>query len=528
MTERRSKLLVVFAVWLSFLVVSLSSSPIPGVNESHYLTKSKHFWNPEWCSRDFFLTSFSAHRVFYQTVGCLTLWFDLPTVAVIGRVVGMGLLAISWTTLVSRLTHCSFERDRSSIGEQQTPQPTPWAALLSAWIFLGLQAIGNLSGEWLIGGLESKVIAFAFVFWGISARLTQRFKTAALCGGAAIAFHPIVGLWHVVAMGFAEVPDLKSFFADLNSSRPRRRLWVEAALLIVTALPGLWPAFQLLQTSDSRASYVANFVQVFYRLKHHLDPMDFGIWNYAGYVLLALIWTALLIFVARRERFSLRDRWWMAYIAATALFAFCGFLVGLGVRPAQEMWGYRWRMGLLKFYPFRLFDLMLPVAVAVIAARVMGGRRQRLVWTIAFLGFAYATVEEHLHEPPLPWTRQARTDWKSACAWIAANTPTDSLFLTPIESDSFKWYAQRAEVVNFKDCPQDAAGIVEWNQRLQWLDRWSKAAFEDQRYSVEELHALRRKTKAEFAMARSRVPYEADLIYSNETFNVFRLPNLPE
>ncbi len=531
-------MLVVVAVWLSFLLVSLSCSPIPGVNESHYLTKSKHFWNPGWCSRDFFLASFPAHRVFYQTVGVLTLWFDLATVAVIGRTIGTGLLAIGWTTMVSSLTQArspasddSCRRTRETSNRTRASSATcstAWTPLIAAWGVLGLQAIGNLSGEWLIGGFESKVIAFAFVFWGISARLTQQFKTAALCSGVAIAFHPIVGLWHVVAMTFVEVVDRHTIFFWKSASEPGRRLWAEAALLIVTALPGLWPAFQLLQASDEKALYVANFVQVFYRLKHHLDPMDFGVWNYAGYVLLAVIWVVLLIIAARRESLLPRDRMWMAYITATALFAVCGFLVGFGARPAPEMWGYRWRMGLLKFYPFRLFDLMLPIAVAVIGGRFAVERWQRFAWTIAFVGFGFAAIKEHLHEPPIPWTRQARADWKSACAWIAANTPADALFMTPIESDSFKWYAQRAEWVNFKDCPQDALGIVEWNARLKWIDRWSKAAFDDEQYSVEELQALRRKTKAEFAMARTRVPYEADLIYSNETFNVFRLPKIPE
>ena len=30
-------------------------------------------------------------------------------------------------------------------------------AFVAAWLFLGLQAIGNWSGEWVIGGVESKV-----------------------------------------------------------------------------------------------------------------------------------------------------------------------------------------------------------------------------------------------------------------------------------------------------------------------------------------------------------------------------------
>ena len=515
-------MLVVLAVWLSFLLVSFVSSPLPGVNEAHYFTKSKHFWNPEWCSRDFFLTSFPAHQVFYQTFGWLTLWFDLPTVAIMGRVLGTALLAVSWTALTSRLL-------QQSTADNEPTRPSPASldnVLLSAWLFLGLQAVGNLSGEWLIGGFESKVVAYAFVFGSIAARLNRRFKTAAACAGVAISFHPIVGLWHVAAACIAEIANRKSQIKNDTSPLRVRRPYAELGLLTVTALPGLWPAWQMLQAVDSRMSFAANFVQVFYRLKHHLDPMDFGLRNYLGYVVLAVVWLGLLVNLRRREQLTPSDRWWIAYLAATALFALAGFLAGVGPRPAQQMWGYDWRMRLMKFYPFRLFDLMLPIAVSAIVPRVIGAPRRRLLWAVAFVGFGGAIVEGRLFEPPFPWTREARADWQDACHWIAANTPSDALFLTPIESDSFKWYAQRAEFVNRKDCPQDAAGIVEWNRRLTLMDHWGKAGFADQRYSADELRALRRQTGAEFALTRRRVPYEADLIYSNDTFNVFRLPDV--
>jgi hypothetical protein len=57
-------------------------------------------------------------------------------------------------------------------------------------------------------------------------------------------------------------------------------------------------------------------------------------------------------------------------------------------------------------------------------------------------------------------------DWRKACAWIAGNTPADALFLTPSDQQTFKWYAGRSEVANWKDVPQDAHGLVEWNKRL--------------------------------------------------------------
>jgi hypothetical protein len=57
-------------------------------------------------------------------------------------------------------------------------------------------------------------------------------------------------------------------------------------------------------------------------------------------------------------------------------------------------------------------------------------------------------------------------DWRDACDWIRQHTPDDAVFITPKSQQSFKWYAERAEVVCWKDVPQDARAIVEWRDRL--------------------------------------------------------------
>ena len=58
-------------------------------------------------------------------------------------------------------------------------------------------------------------------------------------------------------------------------------------------------------------------------------------------------------------------------------------------------------------------------------------------------------------------------DWLAVCEWIRENTPPDSLWLTPKYQQSFKWHAQRAEVVSWKDVPQDNASVIEWYHRME-------------------------------------------------------------
>ncbi len=507
MTERRSKLLVVAAVWLSFLLTSLVSAPIPAVNEPHYLAMARHWWNPSWCADDLFLSSFPAHQVFYWTFGWLTLWFDFATVAFLGRAISLAMVAASWTSLASRLQREDLEHSspRASV-------------LLAAWLFLGLQAIGNLSGEWLIGGFESKVVAYSLVFWSITAMLDRRLLTAAACGGAAISFHPIIGLWHLAAMCFAELVQF-----DIELSRWRRWL-VAMALLVLVALPGLWPAIEMLRASSTRTSVIANYIQVYYRLKHHLDPMDFGVAKYVGYGTLGGVWWSLWWWQRRQRTGTRNARWWVGYVFAAALFVGVGLVAGMGPRPqpANLLSETHWRMVVLKFYPFRLFDLLLPVSVAILLPRLV---KQRWLWAAGVVGLLWGLVSTHALPPRNQLPAAMRADWREACRWSAANTPADTVFHTPFEAEAFKWFAQRAEYVNLKDCPQDATGVVEWNRRMLLITKWSEKSFVDnETYSADELRELVRQTGVRFAITRTRVRYDADLLYSNDTYKILRLP----
>ena len=45
----------------------------------------------------------------------------------------------------------------------------------------------------------------------------------------------------------------------------------------------------------------------------------------------------------------------------------------------------------------------------------------------------------------------------------------EALFLVPWEGQSFKWHAHRADVVNRKDIPQDAQGLmIDWPDAATW------------------------------------------------------------
>lgn len=95
--------------------------------------------------------------------------------------------------------------------------------------------------------------------------------------------------------------------------------------------------------------------------------------------------------------------------------------------------------------------------------------------------------------------------------------------LTPHDSWSFKWYAGLPEYVNFKDCPQDAAGIVEWNRRLLFQQKWFQQHYADQLYSTAELGELGQKTEAAYLMTDHLGPMEPRPVFQQGAIRVYDL-----
>ncbi|WP_166820357.1 DUF6798 domain-containing protein [Thalassoroseus pseudoceratinae] len=444
--RRRWTCLVGLAVWGSFLLVSAWQSPVPSVNEPHYLARAKHFWQPEFAPSDFFLNSSETHYVFYLTVGWLTKFTSFATAAWVGRGVALGLLAFGWTKL-SR-----------SLGLVR------WAPLYAAWLFLAMQSVGNFSGEWVVGGVEGKVFSYGLLFAGIAHWLDSRLYRCAVCLGLAISFHPVVGIWGVICGGFAEL--LRRMATWKNPSVdviPWSKILIAIGILTVCALPGIVPALQTLADATPKQTRQGTYIHVFIRLRHHLDPMEIPLGAYLGYGVLLAVW---LLIRPETER-TTNDRWWTSFVLGSVLIAIVGIGLGWGPRPALEMPYFEFRQSLLKFYPFRLVDIALPMAVSLMAARLgMRWVSQPLRRFALFaIVFAYAVFLPSANRNPSRMKPERLADWLATCEWVRENTPTDAVFYTPRSTWAFKWYAERAEYFAYKDIPQDAVNVVEWFQR---------------------------------------------------------------
>jgi hypothetical protein len=403
------------------------------------------------------------------------------------------------------------------------------------WLFLALATVGNWSGDWLIGGVEGKVLAYGCLFLAWSQAMESHWRRGAVAMGAAIAFHPVVGMWGLLATLGALL--WSSFRRDAEGSAfvPRetalrsgsRRKGATAALIVaVVALPGLIPVARImLEPVDPATRFAGNYIQVYYRLAHHLDPMTFPWRAHCGAAALALGWLIGWKAGPRGAGWN-----WLHRLTAWSLaFALVGLAIGFGPRPPQEMPGYEWRMFLLKFYPFRLADVLLPLMVSLlaaswIAARGPLGRRlnaQGALLAVVIAGTLAGAAFGTQHQR---YQRAHHADWVDACRWIRDHAPPNAVVIPPHGQWTFKWHGERPEYVNFKDCPQDVRGIVEWNRRQRVLTRWYQKAFEDDaRYSSAELRELRRQTRADYLIVQDVGPFESAPVYRNATHRVYDL-----
>ena len=523
--SRRTRLCESLAVLLMCYVFAAVHAPVPGANEPHYLAKAKHFWQSEWCAGDLFLESANAHLVFYCTVGLLTRWLDLEQTAWVARAVCCIAFTAGWVGLCRCLAH------------------RRGACSLSCAIFLLLAAIGGLSGEWVIGGAESKTIAYGFVLAAVAARLDGRAIATGCLLGLAVAFHPVVGAWSVIAYVLSELSGASPLnLRDRARSRP---VMVALALLVVCALPGLIPAARILldETLTGAANWKADYILVYGRLKHHLDPLHFHLSAWLQYLAMTLLWLILDRLTSR----GTSERWFGRFVLAAAFFVLAGFVIGFGPRPADQMAGYKWRASLLKLYPFRLFDVLLPVALAVSAARLLtrhvkgststqpwpdrgaGPESVRRLFTLrpgacgiaAVVVFLTTLVVASSSVSPDRLSPTDRKHWIRSCQWIRDNTLQSALCLTPHGSFDFKWHAHRAEFVNYKDCPQDAPGVLEWNERLRQVQQWSSAAAGDGVYSAEEIAEIASKTGITHIVTRRPRRFAIEHVFSSGEFRVY-------
>ena len=437
--SKLGELLVVF-----LLFAAAGAWPTPDVNEAHYLTRARHDFDPSWAADDFFLNSPEAHGLFTVVMGPIAAALPLPQAAWIGRVAG-------WLALAFGFVHAA----RATLSSLDS-------RLLAAAIFSLALRHTTAAGEWMIGGCEAKVFAWAGVLWAAGEIARDRWGAAwvALC--AATAVHPLVGGWGMIALV------IERFVF-------KRQLWMPAipfAAGIILALVGLWPALMLSVGVDPAVRAAATRIYVTERLPHHLLPRTFADGMIARHLLAVFVsW----LIAKHLPESDARSRLHGFALAALAI-SLAGYCIAFTETVNADV-----AYGLLKFYWFRLSDGLAPLALAIGAATILAearvleklfGSAAAVRWVVLLLlAIDLGNESRHWQLPGRDVVPRADKfmnfdSWRDICGWVANNTPADVCFIVPRRAGSFVWRTGRAEVVNWKNIPQAPESIIEWRQRL--------------------------------------------------------------
>lgn len=510
-----------------------AGDPPPAVNEAHYLVKAKNFWDPTYCSEDLFAASGKAHVTFYWTFGVLTQWMSLTAVAWIGRLVG-------WTLIAVGLSRCCH-----AIG-----LPAFRSLAVAVLWLVGIEYF-NLAGEWVVGGIEAKVPAYGLVLIGFSDIVRRKWAPAWVWLGAASAFHVLTGGWAVVAATVAFVVTERWHPAAGESRVKFFTPGLVAGGLL--ALFGLIPALRLTLGATSEASLIAAKIYSYVRIRHHLLPSDFP-WHW--FARHAVLVGALILWWRHGPSDGKQRRLIWIGLGALAI-TIGGLLVGALPALAPDL-----AARLLRYYWFRLGDAVVPLVLALgvmhllfISERNALDRKTifglRGIALVALGLFVWSSYERlRIGVPPsvshrlLGWDadaspaqqRQTFADWLAVCDWIRVATPDDEVFLTPRHQQTFKWYADRAEVVNWKDVPQDAASLLRWQERFDdvFPRQLGSVPLSAMRVPINygKLREYRRRYGVRFMLVDNRIATDQLPLVKlypaagqlNETYSVYELP----
>jgi hypothetical protein len=538
--------------------------PLPDVNETVYLTKALHHVDPSYGRGDWFLETPDAHSIFYAVMGPILAACGLESGAWVGRWLG-------WLALAIGFRHAVVPLLSTAVGR-----------LLAAALFALALRHTTAAGEWVIGGCEAKVFSWALVLAALGEIGRARFAVAVFLLGGATALHPIVGGWGLVACGLvwwrgrraggaesdgvvrraggmSSVADTLRILTPTRSPGAARgsvtvneNAGVTSAALrgglvlggVALAAWGVLPALSLSAGVDAAGRALANRIYVVERLHHHLLPWTFPEAMIARHLLAILVGTIMHRVVPAtpaRARVA-------AFREAALSISLVGCLIALAEPLAPDL-----AIGLLRYYWFRLADVVVPFTLAASAAAVLmddGVCARILPGRPAFVrGLVVAALVLDLglqsRHWPLPGRSgpQCRADtkvdaaaWADVCGWVKDHVPPGSRFLTPRGAASFTWRTGLPEVVAWKNSPQDAVSLLEWRRRI--LDCFSAdGRLVDMERSTAALGAARMRDVADrYAADHAIVPLDVagldalpfERLHANARYAVYRLAPPPE
>lgn len=420
-----------FLGWVAFLSVAtlvMFPLPVPSWSEHFYLITPLHLIDRNFLARDWTVANeYRSHLAFTYLAAGLIKVFGLGAAGWIGRLLTAILVQSGLLRLGMRLDVANR-----------------WTALLILlWMACGQSLFGS---EWMLRTFEGKTVAYGLLLWAMDHLCARRWAWAGVFAGLAFTFNPAVGL--VASTGILA--------AALVTGGNRRDWTVFTSLGVAFSLPGLMGA---LAAGRGGAATHEDWAFLYQAYRTNLDPTSSGI----ARLLLCAAMTAFCVLELRDRSLPRTARTWVAFTLGLGLPVLAGF---------AAWYSHSWQ--LLRFFPFRVFPLFLPLVFLLLLAR-----RDFLRWTgnlgragIVLVVFSlialpapFATLARQFREDLGEWSRNG--EYEQALAWSRANTPEAALLAVPPDRFDAHTLSRRAVVALFSAPRYDK--IHEWRERIEAL-----------------------------------------------------------
>lgn len=381
------------------------------------------------------------------------------------------------------------------------------AVAIAFWLAIGQSLVGD---EWIVGGFEAKEIAYIFLLYALYYFSLNRTILPAVFLGFAFAFHPAVGMWSALAVGFAL----------LWEKIPVKTLVKIVALTSIIALGGILPLIseQLAAQPDSAESW--RYI-ILVRFPWHFDPFYFS--KSATLILLAMFAFNFAVF-RRSENCAMR--FLLKFQTGLAIF----FLAAFALRWFEM---FEW----LRFLPVRLFPVFAPLffAFTVFRARTLVKSDKSKIFIVLFVFAIFVRLDPFaasfaaIRNTYASWM-VATDDFQMVSRWIAVNTPPNAVVIQPPNRRDVWYLSQRATIASY--AYQTFGRLDEWRERV--ADLTGNAVITDSQTGFEtvetafnnlsenQINEIRKKYAATYLV--SRAEYSFPVVFQSGTYKIYLLP----
>ena len=426
-----------------FVIIFLTSFKVNiSYNEMDVIPYGRAFYNEDWLKNDWYLSLKTPYRfLFSYPIGFFYDNFGFLKTIYVGRIISYILIAISATKLVNTI---SFNKSFIYY-------------LLALAVFFYYFSLGLGAGEWIVGGLDTKVFAYGFTLLSISYFIKNDIKKWLLFSGLTLSFHILIGFYNLL-----------SFLPLILVLRKNDHTYVNQIIkylpfFIISGSIGIYGIIDLLINTTNSISNIGWDIYVNIRVPHHTIPSLFS----------KKIWVFFILFSTTNIYILLKTN--IERLKLLSIYALSTVGISLAGLSVFLFYG---NSIILRYYFFRFSDVILPLLTIISISYFISEKIKATSDKIKNISY-YSTIIA-ISVFLIFSIKQIYSEVKTISsvelydldmiAWVKNNTSTDDIFIVNPNSNMFYINYERPIFVSWKHSPQNNDDIIEWYNRLKLLN----------------------------------------------------------